>query len=274
MDIDFGTIKFFDKYVSTRISRFEHDIVNIKVVLFKQYFICRNVATGDNIKKLELSMSSLDLTVPSEMDKTTKDLGFLEAIPTTSTGISHRSLRTRKPTSYPDDKLRSTRGRTIERIRKSSSFTNAITKEDIKQIYLNNKVGKMKVTLLETIFEENQPDSNVSNGNFNLFGRKLKRSLSCSDGTNITKTLKDKRKRRAKKINALRLGRISMDTFRNRLRLMHGCDEDDDLDDDDLIQIERSSQPFELRRSMSDSSTSFHSSVAQCLSDDDEDDST
>lgn len=248
MDIDFGTIKFFDK----------------------------SVATGDNIKKLELSMSSLDLTVPSEMDKSTKELGFLEAIPTTSTGISHRSLRTRKPTTYHDDKLRSTRGRAIERIRKSSTFTNAtITKEDIKKIYLNNKVGKMKVTLLETIFEENLPNSNVSNGNFNLFGRKLKRSLSCSDGTNITKTLKDKRKKRAKKINALRLGRISMDTFKNRLRLMHRCEEDDDdLDDIDLIPIESSSRPFELRRSMSDSSTSFHSNAAQCPSDDDEDDST
>lgn len=280
-DINFGTVKFFDRYVNISLKNYSNSSGLQQTCITKCiHHIFSSVATSDNIKKLELSMSSLDLTVPSAMDdETTKDSGFLEAIPTTSTGISHRSLRTRKSISYQEDKLRAIKGRGIERSRKSSTsaFTNAsFTKEDIKQIYLNNKVGKMKVTLLETIFEENLPEAPVASNNFNVFGRKLKRSLSCSDGQNITKTLKEKRKRRAKKMSAMRLGRIPMDTFRDRLRLMHQCDDDDDLVDDvDLIPIERPRQAFSLRRSMSDSSaTTFHSDAVPYLSDDDEDDST
>lgn len=277
-DIDFGTVKFVDRYVNFSLKNYSNcSGLQRTSVTNCIYHICSSVATSDNIKKLELSMSSLDLTVPSEMDdETTKDSGFLEAIPTTSTGISHRSLRTRKSISYQEDKLRAIKGRCIERTRKSSAFSHAsFTKEDIKKIYLNNEVGKIKVTLLETIFEENLPDAPVSNNNFNVFGRKLKRSLSCSDGTNITKTLKEKRKRRAKKRNAMRFGRIPMDTFRDRLRLMHQYDEDDDLDDVDLMPIERPRQAFSLRRSMSDSSAStFHSDAVPYLSEDDEDDST
>lgn len=68
---------------------------------------------------------------------------------------------------------------------------------------MNKKLGRVKVTHLETIFEETGPPKNFGNNcivdnDAILFGsRKVKRSLSCSDGQ-PSKSLKEKRKRKAK----------------------------------------------------------------------------
>lgn len=92
----------------------------------------------------------------------------------------------------------------------------------IEKLYLNKSLGRLRCTQLETIFEHE--DETDANENFKIdekkvFGRKNKRSVSCHDGLNQSKTLKEKRKRRIKKIFGVhkKIKRISMKNFLERL---------------------------------------------------------
>lgn len=94
----------------------------------------------------------------------------------------------------------------------------------IEKLYLNKTLGRFKQTQLETIFEhEDEIDTNENSmvEDTKVFGkRKIKRSVSCSDGFTTTKTLKQKRKRRIQKIFGVhkKLKPISMKKFLERLQ--------------------------------------------------------
>lgn len=212
-----------------------------------------NSTTLENIKKIELSMSSLDLTVQSDDGESTTDSGCsiettmteMENANTTNIGYSGRALRTRTNQSASNDKLRGIKQPMIRR--RSQDSTNLMPRDsDIKRIYLNKKLGRVKVTHLETIFEEAVPktatatitnimpvatsttmiSNNSINNNISLiFGaRKIKRSLSLSEDAfrNPSKTLKERRKNRIRKLlgKVKRLQRIKVTHFQDRLRAM------------------------------------------------------
>lgn len=89
---------------------------------------------------------------------------------------------------------------------------------EIKKIYLDNKVkGNFRPSNLETIFEEPTPDKNKQ---LCFIGaKKIRRSLSCSDGLNVTKTTVKSRRNKIKKTFGRRfaLKKISLDDFIDRL---------------------------------------------------------
>lgn len=100
----------------------------------------------------------------------------------------------------------------------------------IEKLYLNKSLGRLKHTQLETIFEhEHETDANE---NYTLeptkvFGkRKIKRSMSCSDGFNASKTLKQKRKNRIRKIFGVhkKIKSISMKKFLEHLQVGESID--------------------------------------------------
>lgn len=97
----------------------------------------------------------------------------------------------------------------------------------IEKLYLNKTLGRLKHTQLETIFEHDDETSANANENYTLepakvFGkRKIKRSMSCSDGFNTSKTLKQKRKNRIRKIFGVhkKIKSISMKKFMEHLQV-------------------------------------------------------
>lgn len=58
---------------------------------------------------------------------------------------------------------------------------------------------KLKPVLLETIFEESLEESQEVPSSSKEIGRKMKRNITISDGINLTKALKEKRKEKRKK---------------------------------------------------------------------------
>ncbi|CRL08432.1 CLUMA_CG021418, isoform A [Clunio marinus] len=99
------------------------------------------------------------------------------------------------------DTLHRTRNRKITKPKRNSK--NAMqfeTEKQTKNFYLNiNKKVKLKPTILETIYEQDESLSDVNEEKKKETGRKLKRTLAICDGLNITKSLKDKRKNLIKK---------------------------------------------------------------------------
>lgn len=93
----------------------------------------------------------------------------------------------------------------------------------IEKLYLNKSLGRVKHTQLETIFEhedETDANENCTIEQSKVFGkRKVKRSMSCGDGWNTTKTLKQKRKKRIQKIFGVhkKIKSISMKKFLEHL---------------------------------------------------------
>ncbi|XP_037958657.1 protein tantalus [Teleopsis dalmanni] len=86
--------------------------------------------------------------------------------------------------------------------------------EDVKKIYLNQKLTNFRPSKLETIFEEPQ-ESSENCAEFKFIGpRKIKRSLSCSDGLNINKSVIKQRRAKIKKTFGRRLSiRMSKKKF-------------------------------------------------------------
>lgn len=100
----------------------------------------------------------------------------------------------------------------------------------IEKLYMNKSLGRLKHTQLETIFEHE--GETTANENYTLepakvFGkRKIKRSMSCSDGFNTSKTLKQKRKNRIRKIFGVhkKIKTISMKKFLEHLHVADPID--------------------------------------------------
>lgn len=101
----------------------------------------------------------------------------------------------------------------------------------IEKLYLNKTLGRLKHTQLETIFEHDDETNANASENYTLeptkvFGkRKIKRSMSCSDGFNTSKSLKQKRKNRIRKIFGVhkKIKSISMKKFMEHLQVNNGA---------------------------------------------------
>lgn len=153
-------------------------------------------------------MSTLDLSET----KPTQDGRVPES--TSSIGIGARIMRQLRRNST--SKQQKTEKPKIE-FKKMNMNSKAIEK-----LYLNKKLGRFKQTQLETIFEhENEIDANENQTADNVFGkRKIKRSVTCTDGFTATKSLKQKRQRRIQKIFGVhkKLKPISMKKFFEHLQ--------------------------------------------------------
>nr|XP_014100180.1 protein tantalus [Bactrocera oleae] len=133
--------------------------------------------------------------------------------------------------------------------RHSSSMTcdfSMLRPADIRKIYCNKKLKSFRPTCLETIFEDPQPEQRrgndavaACNSALRLIGlRKIRRSLSCSDGLNTNKTLIKQRRAKIKKAFGRRSAckKISLHDFIDRLNKSYGDEadvEDADLETDD-----------------------------------------
>lgn len=95
--------------------------------------------------------------------------------------------------------------------------------ENVADLYLKQKVSKnFKPSSLETIQEGDDEEAGEGKViDFHNTARKIKRSLSCSDGLNYTKKTIAKRRNKIKKTfgrrYALKVTRISLDVFLDRL---------------------------------------------------------
>lgn len=154
-----------------------------------------------------------------------------------------RMQRTRRKSS--EAALHSLNRRVIKKPKRNNIFTSTNDK-DIRKFYLNAKLTNYKSTNLETIFEE-EPNENHHNLTANttdmsncdssfrknslnrsatnrlhsfIGGRKLRRSVSFSDGLNISKSTIQTRRKRIKRLfgRPLKLEKISMNEFLTHLR--------------------------------------------------------
>lgn len=173
-------------------------------------------------------MSLLEIEVPKE----TTDAA------TTSTEVAPRRMSLRRNSDICADSLHRTNRRVISKPKKNTknAATNPTTESEIRKLYLNQKITKLKTTLLETIFERKEEEEagssdnpNELSGQVKLIGsRKIKRCLSFSLGTNPTKTLVQKRRKRIQSTfgGKLKSKKISMDAFLHKFKLLqesNGC---------------------------------------------------
>lgn len=110
--------------------------------------------------------------------------------------------------------------------RNTDKNKNKLDLKSIKKLYMNNKVGPMKNTKLETIFEHKE-DENAKRveesfpNNLLIFSKlKVKRCTKFPDiNFKPSKTLKEKRKKRIRKVfgKQKRFKRISMQSFLRHL---------------------------------------------------------
>lgn len=100
--------------------------------------------------------------------------------------------------------------------------------KSIKKLYMNNKVGRMKNTPLETIFEHeenenvNRVEETFPNDLVIFSKQKVKRCTKFHDiNSKATKTLKNNRKKRVQKVfgKQKRFKRISMESFLKQLNI-------------------------------------------------------
>lgn len=131
--------------------------------------------------------------------------------------------------SMCSNNLHRTNRRVITKPKKNtkSGTVNPITENEIRKFYLNQKMSKLKSTLLETIFEddvEDEEDSynadDVSNQVKLIGNRKIKRCLSFTVGSHPTKTLVQKRRKRIQTVmgGKQKTNKMSMDTFMKKLK--------------------------------------------------------
>lgn len=132
-----------------------------------------------------------------------------EEVTTTTRPI--RPIRASRLLSKEPDTSMKIKKRTIQKPNKTK-----INIENVADLYLKQKIERnFKPTSLETIDEECENVFDLTNG------RKIKRSLSCSDGLNYTKKTIIRRRQKIKKTfgrrYALKVTRISLDVFFDRL---------------------------------------------------------
>lgn len=128
-----------------------------------------------------------------------------------------------------DNSLLSIKRRTIMKPAKHTSSLNKdfsnLKPADIKKIYLNKKLTNFRPSSLETIFEEpattqNNDDTIEEYEQVRFIGaRKLRRTLTCTDGFVFNKALVKKRRAKIKKTFGRRLSlkKISLEDFLEKL---------------------------------------------------------
>lgn len=181
-----------------------------------------------DLSNLQQKMSLLEIDmVPNENADTNLS----------SSPISRR-ISTRRSSSTSADSLHRTNRRVITKPKKNlkSCLVNPTTENEIRKFYLNQKMSKLKSTLLETIFEsQNEEDSfsadddDVSgSGSANVIGnRKIKRCLSFTVASHPTKTLVQKRRKRIQTVlgGKSKTKKMSMATFMMKLQAIHNSNE-------------------------------------------------
>lgn len=147
---------------------------------------------GEDFSLLLSNMAQLDIKIKEQIeDKDVKD--------------STNSLRTLRKRSTSEDLLHKTRNRKVHKPKKNTNGALQFENEkEVKNFYLNiNKKVKLKPVLLETIHEQDESISEeIESESTNIGGKKIlkkKRMLTITDGLNVTRTLKDKRKNLIKK---------------------------------------------------------------------------
>ncbi|XP_055598624.1 uncharacterized protein LOC129748146 [Uranotaenia lowii] len=133
-----------------------------------------------------------------------------------------RSLRTKSI----DRKLHGIKRRTIAKPTKLPISLNASENEIRNYYMINSRGANVRSTNLETIFEEGSPSALKAK----YFGKaKVRRSLNCSDGFNVSKTTAKARKNRVRrKLGGMpKMERMNMDAFLERLKALQGEGEDD-----------------------------------------------
>lgn len=185
-----------------------------------------------------MSTLELNFSATSDVTQTIPDAVDFENVPGSSNSSSsscsnsnRRSLRTRNADNY----LHKINRRVIKKPKKHFlGFNNS--EEEIQKFYLNNKANKVKSTFLETIYEEQEGDQiEMDNDDGisqnctltkNVGIKKLKRSLSCSDGTNVSKAIVQKRKRKIKDLlgNQKKPPKFSMDFFMEKMQAMQNIE--------------------------------------------------
>lgn len=146
-----------------------------------------------------------------------------------------RRISTRRSSSASADSLHRTNRRVITKPKKNlkSCLANPTTENEIRKFYLNQKMSKLKSTLLETIFEDqNEEDSfsadDVPGQATTVIGnRKIKRCLSFTIGSHPTKTLVQKRRKRIQTVlgGKPKTKKISMAMFMKKLEAMQGTND-------------------------------------------------
>lgn len=155
---------------------------------------------------------------------------------TSSTSPTSRRTSTRRSSTMSTDSLHRTNRRVITKPKKNlkSYFVNPTTENEIRKFYLNQKMSKLKSTLLETIFEdqnEEEEDSfsadDVSSQTTVIGNRKIKRCLSFTVGSHPTKTLVQKRRKRIQTVlgGKAKTKKISMAMFMKKLEAIQGTNE-------------------------------------------------
>lgn len=144
---------------------------------------------------------------------------------TSSTSPPSRRMSTRRASNCSNN-LHRTNRRVISKPKKNTKAgtVNPATENEIRKFYMNQKMSKLKSTLLETIFENEEEDgsndADVVSSQLNLIGnRKIKRCLSFSVGSHPTKTLVLKRRKRIQTVlgGKPKTKKMSMDTFMKKL---------------------------------------------------------
>ncbi|KAL5275353.1 hypothetical protein ACFFRR_001321 [Megaselia abdita] len=164
-------------------------------------------------------MSTLNVNNENNADSTSEEwMKPIEEVVHEGGPIRQRPIRASRLLSKdkPDSSLK-IKKRTIMRPNKKK-----VNLENVADLYLKQKIGRnFKPSSLETIQEGDDEDAGKGKEiDFNS-ARKIKRSLSCSDGLNYTKKTITKRRNKIKKTfgrrYALRVTRISLDVFLDRL---------------------------------------------------------
>lgn len=182
------------------------------------------------------TLSPLQTSTDTLNDPSLNDVSFLPSTSTSSSSLvaSHRTRR-----KSADMALHRLNRRVIKKPKKNIIFSST-NEKDIRKYYLSNKLTNYKPTNLETIFEEepnenqshttdtkncstsSSSDKSVTTKRLHSFmgGRKLRRSISFSDGLNIPKSTIQTRRKRIKRLfgRPLKLEKISMDAFLTHLR--------------------------------------------------------
>lgn len=203
---------------------------------------CKN---NDNTKESDIES---DLNSSNETD----NFGDDDADSSSSTSKAGGSLSQRRnlPRRACKENSLKVKRRSIVKPKRHSSTTSCdfsmLRPADIRKIYCNKKLKSFRPTCLETIFEDPQPEPHRGNDTvaacntaLRLTGlRKIRRSLSCSDGLNTNKALIKQRRAKIKKAFGRRSAssKISLHDFIDRLNRYYGAGadvEDGDLEPDD-----------------------------------------
>ncbi|EDS44468.1 conserved hypothetical protein [Culex quinquefasciatus] len=180
-------------------------------------------ALEQNLSLKEEQLTDCHDSVDEDSDDEDEETPGCSSAPSTPNRVQRR--RSQRTKSL-DSKLHKIKRRTITKPAKLQINLNASENEIRNYYMINSKRVDVKPTNLETIFEEGSPA--VAKSKF-FGGRKVRRSLNCSDGFNVNKTTTKARKNRVRKMlgGVPKLQKMTMDSFLERLKSMQNDSDED-----------------------------------------------